>query len=199
MADSGQPAEPPVVLGAEGEGPVPEPWVRLNVGGTLFTTTRATLGLCPDSVLAAMFPLSGPPSLPIARAADGAYLLDREPAYFGPLLSYLRSGAVFIDAGIAATGVLHEARAFGITPLVALLDAQLADEAQPKLAPALYLVVRCVTLYQAGRARTNIAYMGPLSRRKRERLEGVSLSPAAASSTPAKKKLRGRSSTQANS
>uniref|UniRef100_A0A672HX78 Potassium channel tetramerization domain containing 9a n=1 Tax=Salarias fasciatus TaxID=181472 RepID=A0A672HX78_SALFA len=74
-------------------------WLTLNIGGRLFTTTRSTLvSKEPESMLAHMF-----------REKDvwgnkqdehGAYLIDRSPEYFEPILNYLRHGQLIINEGI---------------------------------------------------------------------------------------------------
>ena len=69
----------------------------------------------PDSLLAKMF--SGvlpPPSLD----DQGAYMIDRTPEYFKPILNYLRTRELIIDPNISEDGVLAEARFFGIQSLV---------------------------------------------------------------------------------
>ena len=48
---------------------------------------------------------------------SGAHLLDRDPKYFGPLLNYLRTGKLFVDAGVSLDGIREEARFFQVTCL----------------------------------------------------------------------------------
>ncbi|XP_063510999.1 BTB/POZ domain-containing protein KCTD5-like isoform X5 [Pongo pygmaeus] len=115
-------------------------WVRLNVGGTYFLTTRQTLcrdpksflyRLCqadpdPDSnkmefcsycrswssvaqswltttsatgVQASLLPQ--PPKWLGLQDETGAYLIDRDPTYFGPVLNYLRHGKLVINKDLA--------------------------------------------------------------------------------------------------
>ena len=102
-------------------------WVTLNVGGTKFTTTRATLTSDPDSMLARMFQHEGAMQ-PAAQDLDGAYLIDRNPKYFEPILNYLRSRELVIDPGISAKGVLSDARYFGIQSLVNMLDDSIISD-----------------------------------------------------------------------
>ncbi|XP_061763190.1 BTB/POZ domain-containing protein KCTD9a isoform X1 [Nerophis ophidion] len=96
-------------------------WLTLNIGGRLFTTTRSTLvSKEPESMLAHMF-----------REKDvwgnkqdehGAYLIDRSPEYFEPILNYLRHGQLIINEGVNIRGVLEEARFFGIEQLADQLE-----------------------------------------------------------------------------
>lgn len=109
-------------------------WLTLNVGGKLFTTTRMTLTVKePHSMLSRMFSNdSGRYQLaPSAVDATGAYLIDRSPTYFEPILNYLRHGKLILDAGVNVLGVLEEAQFFGIESLVPQLEL-LADDEQSK-------------------------------------------------------------------
>eukprot|EP01126_Amoeba_proteus_P013596 TRINITY_DN15818_c0_g1_i5.p1 TRINITY_DN15818_c0_g1~~TRINITY_DN15818_c0_g1_i5.p1 ORF type:complete len:325 (-),score=48.02 TRINITY_DN15818_c0_g1_i5:142-1116(-) len=60
--------------------------IRLNVGGTLFSMYRDTL-LVPGSFFEAMLGSSQ-----WQPDADGEYFIDRNPRFFGSILSYLRLG-----------------------------------------------------------------------------------------------------------
>ncbi|CAL8100807.1 unnamed protein product [Orchesella dallaii] len=106
-------------------------WVKLNVGGQLFYTSRTTLlNSDPDSMLARMF--SPNSNLhPGCIDSNGAYLIDRDPRYFSPLLNYLRSGTLILDPDINAKGVLEEAYFFNIQSCIPLLEPLLTpvDEA----------------------------------------------------------------------
>lgn len=95
-------------------------WVLLNVGGQYFATTRATLTSSePRSKLAGLFSV-GPNAADFAarRDAQGAYMFDRDPAYFRVVLNYLRYRKVMLDKDVSPTGVLEEAKYFGIEGLV---------------------------------------------------------------------------------
>ena len=78
------------------------------------TTNRALLSE-PNSMLANMF--SGEFS-PGAKDELGAYMIDRTPEYFKPILNYLRTKELIMDQNISKNGVLAEARYFGIQGLV---------------------------------------------------------------------------------
>ncbi len=68
--------------------PVPEDRVKLNVGGTRFETSRATLSKYPLSVLGIMF--SGRRKL--RESEDGVVFLDVVPRVFGYVLAWLQQG-----------------------------------------------------------------------------------------------------------
>ncbi|XP_024154715.1 BTB/POZ domain-containing protein KCTD9b [Oryzias melastigma] len=104
-------------------------WLTLNVGGRCFTTTRSTLvSKEPESMLAHMF--RGKDVWANKRDAAGAYLIDRSPEYFEPILNYLRHGQLIINEGINPLGVLEEARFFGIEQLAEQLET-LIKSCQP--------------------------------------------------------------------
>jgi len=96
-------------------------WVTLNVGGTLFMTTRTTLSKDANSMLGKMFG-SNWNSDNWPRDTNGAYLIDSDPKYFGPVLNYLRRGELIIDGNVSATGILAEAKYLGIQGVVDLLE-----------------------------------------------------------------------------
>lgn len=107
-------------------------WITLNVGGKYFTTTRSTLTAKePDSMLARMFIKEEGHMWCSSVDLSGAYLVDRSPTYFEPLLNFLRHGEVILDKQVAVQGVLEEARFFGITSLAEMLEARIRDEEPP--------------------------------------------------------------------
>ena len=57
-------------------------WVKLNVGGEIFETTRETLTKFPDSRLAEM--------VNSTKKEDDVLRLDLDPEYFPPVLNWLR-------------------------------------------------------------------------------------------------------------
>ncbi|KAJ8317599.1 hypothetical protein KUTeg_005503 [Tegillarca granosa] len=91
-------------------------WVTLNVGGRIFTTTRSTLTQQDShSMLARMFGEETDVSWHSSVDDNGAYLIDRSPLYFEPLLNYLRHGKLLLDKNVNPEGVLEEAKFFGLT------------------------------------------------------------------------------------
>jgi hypothetical protein len=93
--------------------------VDLNVGGTLYSTSRATL-LRYDSMLARMF--SGRHE--VKRRADGRVFIDRDGERFRHILNYLRDGDLDVELLDEATrkGLKREAAFFCLPELEALLD-----------------------------------------------------------------------------
>lgn len=49
-------------------------------------------------------------------------MIDRSPDYFAPLLNYLRHGKLILNEGVNHTGVLEEAKFFGLISIVEQLE-----------------------------------------------------------------------------
>lgn len=109
-------------------------WVTLNVGGKYFATSKSTLTAKePASMLARMFAEDngGYFFSPSALDKNGAYLIDRSPKYFEPLLNYLRIGQLIYDANVNPEGILEEARFFGIESLIPVLEQIIKERRVP--------------------------------------------------------------------
>ncbi|XP_053922251.1 BTB/POZ domain-containing protein KCTD17 isoform X3 [Cuculus canorus] len=100
-------------------------WVRLNVGGTVFLTTRQTLCREQKSFLCR---LCQGEDLQSDRDETGAYLIDRDPTYFGPILNFLRHGKLVLDKDMAEEGVLEEAEFYNIGPLIRIIKDRLEEK-----------------------------------------------------------------------
>ncbi|KAG8511124.1 BTB/POZ domain-containing protein KCTD17 [Galemys pyrenaicus] len=123
-------------------------WVRLNVGGTVFLTTRQTLCREQKSFLSR---LCQGEELQSDRDETGAYLIDRDPTYFGPILNFLRHGKLVLDKDMAeegggpgwgrgadwrggrsdavpAPGVLEEAEFYNIGPLIRIIKDRMEEK-----------------------------------------------------------------------
>ncbi|XP_075793747.1 BTB/POZ domain-containing protein KCTD17 isoform X3 [Pelodiscus sinensis] len=114
------------------ESPPPQPadgsrakWVRLNVGGTVFLTTRQTLCREQKSFLCR---LCQGEELQSDRDETGAYLIDRDPTYFGPILNFLRHGKLVLNKDMAEEGVLEEAEFYNIGPLIRIIKDRLEEK-----------------------------------------------------------------------
>ncbi|XP_003385403.1 PREDICTED: BTB/POZ domain-containing protein KCTD5-like [Amphimedon queenslandica] len=91
-------------------------WVKLNVGGTLFMTTKTTLCKEKKSFLARL--CLDDPDLPSLKDETGAYLIDRDSRYFPVILNYLRHGKIIVEPTLHIDGVLEEAEFYNIQSLV---------------------------------------------------------------------------------
>uniref|UniRef100_A0A6G1SJY4 BTB/POZ domain-containing protein KCTD9 n=1 Tax=Aceria tosichella TaxID=561515 RepID=A0A6G1SJY4_9ACAR len=61
---------------------------------------------------------------PSPRDPSGAYLIDRSPEYFEPILNYLRHGKLILDHNVNVQGVLEEAKFYGIVSLLPMLELE---------------------------------------------------------------------------
>nr|XP_057917786.1 BTB/POZ domain-containing protein KCTD5 isoform X4 [Doryrhamphus excisus] len=118
-------------------------WVRLNVGGTVFLTTRQTLLKEQTSFL---YRLCQQQYLHSDTDETGAYVIDRDPTYFGPILNYLRHGKLVYNKELAEEGVLEEAEFYNITPLIKLIKERIVerDSKSTQVPPKhVYRVLQC--------------------------------------------------------
>lgn len=110
-------------------------WVTLNVGGRLFTTSKRTLTSTePTSMLARMFSEdnNGYSFTPSIIDKTGAFLIDRSPTYFEPILNYLRCGQLVFDKNVNPQGILEEAKFFGIESIIPELEQIISQEKQTR-------------------------------------------------------------------
>lgn len=81
---------------------------NINNNNSIYaTTTTTSIGLRPSP-----------------KDASGAYLIDRSPKYFEPILNYLRHGKLIIDHDVNVQGVLEEAKFYGIVSLLPMLELE---------------------------------------------------------------------------
>eukprot|EP01130_Rhizamoeba_saxonica_P012169 TRINITY_DN5110_c0_g1_i3.p1 TRINITY_DN5110_c0_g1~~TRINITY_DN5110_c0_g1_i3.p1 ORF type:complete len:301 (-),score=45.14 TRINITY_DN5110_c0_g1_i3:42-944(-) len=90
--------------------------ITLNIGGTLFQTTRGTLIAEPATMLSAMFGGEGVPPQP---DEDGSYFIDRDPKHFRFILNYLRGNKLKIPYDpIIRRELLEEVKFYQILGLI---------------------------------------------------------------------------------
>eukprot|EP00965_Chrysotila_dentata_P256206 6212473-Pleurochrysis_carterae.AAC.1 len=103
--------------------------IKLNVGGTVFTTTLSTLqaGSCFFRSL-----LSGDYN---DVDLDGAVFIDRDARYFHVVLQYLRCAIVEVEPPLSLEGALAEAQFFLVDGLVAELEKRICERERPSTTP----------------------------------------------------------------
>ena len=74
-------------------------------------------------MLARMFASQEHSMMPSYQDSTGAFLIDRSPKYFEPILNYLRTGNLIIDPNVNPEGVLEEAKYFGIDSIIPKLES----------------------------------------------------------------------------
>uniref|UniRef100_A0A8C3IIG2 Potassium channel tetramerization domain containing 17 n=1 Tax=Chrysemys picta bellii TaxID=8478 RepID=A0A8C3IIG2_CHRPI len=65
---------------------------------------------------------------PALEDETGAYLIDRDPTYFGPILNFLRHGKLVLNKDMAEEGVLEEAEFYNIGPLIRIIKDRLEEK-----------------------------------------------------------------------
>ena len=84
-------------------------WIKLNVGGSRFVTTRQTLCKFPDSMLGEMF--GRDEDFPLVTDLDGCVFIDRDDGPFRTILTSLRCGEFEMPAAPAdLKALIREAR-----------------------------------------------------------------------------------------
>ena len=101
---------------------IQETRIKLDVGGSTFTTSLHTLKRDPDSMLAAMF--SGRHEL--QKESDGSYFVDRDGTHFRHILNFLRDGSVDTDMlpnnSVTLKELLREAKYYQLKGLVQYIE-----------------------------------------------------------------------------
>ncbi|KAJ8027835.1 BTB/POZ domain-containing protein KCTD21 [Holothuria leucospilota] len=106
-----------------------EAFVTLNVGGSLFTTTRATLTRFPSSMLGAIFKYVGP--VAISKDEHGRVFIDRDGDLFRHVLNYLRRGYLVLPEDFSKLDMLaDEAMFYELPKLVDLIHEHKIRQSQ---------------------------------------------------------------------
>jgi len=96
-------------------------WLRLNIGGTIIMTTKSTLSKDPRSLLYRI----SQDEADLRKDESGAFIIDRDPSYFKPVLNFLRHGKLVIDRNMIEEAVLEEAMFYNVTDLIKILKARI--------------------------------------------------------------------------
>jgi hypothetical protein len=102
-------------------------WVRLNIGGQYFVTTKTTLCKNPHSFFYKLCQDDPTIGLTTYKDETGAFLIDRDPQYFAPILNYLRHGKLIIEKNLREEGVLEEAEFYNIHELIHLVKERIKE------------------------------------------------------------------------
>ncbi|CAI5456784.1 unnamed protein product [Caenorhabditis angaria] len=120
-------------------------WVRLNVGGRIFQTTRSTLMREPGSFLYRI--CQDELGLSTDKDETGAYLIDRDSDFFSPILNYLRHGKLILNPGVSEEGILAEADFYNLPALSQLLMDRIQERENGKdnspVVKFVYRVLQC--------------------------------------------------------
>lgn len=101
--------------------------IKLDVGGSYYTTARATLLSEPDTMLSAMF--SG--NFALKKDSKGRIFIDRDGDAFQYILNYLRDKVLLVPPAQEPYYLLRlyiEARYFSITNLQSLIEKKLGKD-----------------------------------------------------------------------
>ena len=91
--------------------------ISLNVGGTLYTTSRSTLTRYPESMLGAMF--GGNLPLENSKDSEGNYFIDRDGELFKYILNFLRVSKLVLPNNFQDTEAFQmEVDFYQIQPLI---------------------------------------------------------------------------------
>ncbi|KAL3081300.1 hypothetical protein niasHT_039777 [Heterodera trifolii] len=118
-------------------------WIKLNVGGKVFLTTRQTLCRESGSFLARLSQEDH--SLPSEKDESSSYLIDRDSDYFSAVLNYMRHGKLILDQGLSEEGLREEAEFYNLPKLISLCNERIAErEKQKKMGTKhVYRVLQC--------------------------------------------------------
>uniref|UniRef100_A0A183C4B8 BTB domain-containing protein n=1 Tax=Globodera pallida TaxID=36090 RepID=A0A183C4B8_GLOPA len=118
-------------------------WIKLNVGGKMFLTTRQTLCRESGSFLARLSQEDH--SLPSEKDESSSYLIDRDSDYFSAVLNYLRHGKMVLDHGLSEEGLREEAEFYNLPKLISLCNERIAEREKNKKTGTkhVYRVLQC--------------------------------------------------------
>ncbi|CAI2348287.1 unnamed protein product [Caenorhabditis sp. 36 PRJEB53466] len=101
--------------------------IKLDIGGTLFTTTISTLSRY-DSMLRTMLTTE----VPVTKDEQECVFIDRDSRHFRFILNFLRDGHVVLPESIREVKeILAEARYYLLQPLIELCEERLEQADNP--------------------------------------------------------------------
>ncbi|KAF1767421.1 hypothetical protein GCK72_007380 [Caenorhabditis remanei] len=105
--------------------------VKLNIGGTVFQTTKSTLTRF-DGMLKVMIETE----IPVEKDESGCIFIDRDPTHFRLILNFLRDGHVALpDSEKEILEIEQEAQFYLLDGLMELCKRQLKHSAEKKIPP----------------------------------------------------------------
>eukprot|EP01102_Stenamoeba_stenopodia_P010403 TRINITY_DN3129_c0_g1_i3.p1 TRINITY_DN3129_c0_g1~~TRINITY_DN3129_c0_g1_i3.p1 ORF type:complete len:269 (-),score=59.43 TRINITY_DN3129_c0_g1_i3:90-833(-) len=110
--------------------------IKLNIGGTLFYTTKSTLLGRGECYFSGLLNERFTPLLD----ENGAYFIDRNGKYFAPILEFLRTGHFRIPPKLEFDALREECFFYGIQDLIDYFsEDDTKNDAKEETAPPLYL------------------------------------------------------------
>lgn len=100
--------------------------ILLNVGGTSILTHRATLAKSTPSSSPLHRICNNSTNIDWDRDAKGAYIIDRDPALFQPILNYFRTGKLILNRDIPEEAVLTEAEYYHLPEVIRILKQRIS-------------------------------------------------------------------------
>ncbi|CAL2033833.1 unnamed protein product [Caenorhabditis brenneri] len=103
------------------------PIVKLNIGGTVFQTTKSTL-----TKFDGMFKVMMETDIPVIKDKTGAIFIDRDPYHFRLILNFMRDGVVALPESDKEINEIHkEANYYLLDGLVKLCEQKLEPVENP--------------------------------------------------------------------
>lgn len=107
--------------------------ISLNIGGFKYCTSATTLTKYPNTFFSCLLS----ENIPSTRDQDGAFFIDRDGQFFGPILTWLRTQEISIPVAMNKNDVLREAKFYSLQPLVdeLMVDSESQESCNPLNCP----------------------------------------------------------------
>ena len=97
--------------------------ISLNVGGKTFSTSCTTLRKSgPNSLLSKLLDNEADGTFIWTKDPAGSFFIDRDPLPFEKILSFLRTGKLYLDEHMHLDYLLSEAEFYAVEPLLNILS-----------------------------------------------------------------------------